>query len=156
MLARLVIIGVIVSASFILLKLFQQATFQRRIRDGLGLPAYQLGLPAILYFTAPGCTACEITQGPSLSAIATRYPNEVQIFTHDATADTDLAQAWGVLTVPTTFLIDPQGRPRRVNHGAVGPEKLIEQLTQIGGSISGQAGRLTWERAQRADRSMEK
>ena len=156
MLARLLIIAVIVSASFILLKLLQQLTFQRRIRDGLGIPAYQLGRPAILYFTSPSCAACEIIQGPSLSAIAKRYPNEVQIFTHDATVDTDLAQAWGVLTVPTTFLIDPHGRPRGVNHGPVGPEKLIEQLMQTGGFISPQAGRLTWQGPQRADPSTEK
>jgi hypothetical protein len=56
----------------------------------------------------------------------------LQIFEIDATAQPRLADAWGVLSVPTTFLIDAAGRPRRVNHGAVRAGALMAQLVAIG------------------------
>jgi hypothetical protein len=36
------------------------------------------------------------------------------------------------LSVPTTFLIDTNGRPRRVNHGPTRATALMSQLVAIG------------------------
>jgi len=38
-----------------------------------------------------------------------------------------------VLSVPTTFIIDSQGRPRRVNHGVASAEKLLNQIEEVEG-----------------------
>jgi hypothetical protein len=46
----------------------------------------------------------------------------------DASAQPEVAQEWGVLSVPTTFVIDASGKPRFVNHGVANAEKLIQQL----------------------------
>jgi hypothetical protein len=56
---------------------------------------------------------------------------EVQIVEVDATSKPELARAWDVLSVPTTYIIDQNGNPRHVNHGAVEAEKLFNQLEKI-------------------------
>jgi hypothetical protein len=33
--------------------------------------------------------------------------------------------------VPTTFIIDSRGRPRYVNHGVAGWEKLLKQIESV-------------------------
>ena len=52
----------------------------------------------------------------------------MQIIEIDATQEPELARDWGVLSVPTTFLLDAHGVARHVNHGATTAEKLLEQM----------------------------
>ncbi len=40
----------------------------------------------------------------------------------------ELADYWGVLSVPTTFVIDGQGQPRHINHGMTSQDKLRRQI----------------------------
>ena len=49
----------------------------------------------------------------------------------DASSQPDLASQWGVLSVPTTFVIDAQGNPRYVNHGVAPLDKLQRQFAEI-------------------------
>jgi peroxiredoxin len=43
----------------------------------------------------------------------------------------DLAKTWGVLSVPTTFVIDERGEARYVNNGVARAEKLLEQIQAL-------------------------
>ena len=90
------------------------------------------GRPAVVYFTAPGCVPCRTTQRPALSRLRERYGQRLQVIEIDALAEPTLADAWGVLTVPTTFILDRDGRPRGVNHGVAGTARLAQQLAAIG------------------------
>jgi thioredoxin-like negative regulator of GroEL len=65
----------------------------------------------------------------------------VQIVEIDATVDTAVADYWGVLSVPTTFVIDAQGTPRSINHGLTSKEKLQRQIeaTQAGAAVNAAA-----------------
>ena len=132
MLNRLVIAILIIIAIGIVYRIWIYVTLQRRIRSGLRLDAYQIGRPAILYFTTPDCVPCKTIQQPALERIESIYGNRVQIIKIDATIQPKLADAWGVLSVPTTFIIDQEGRPRGVNHGTAGEERLKSQLQAIG------------------------
>ena len=49
----------------------------------------------------------------------------------DASARPDLASHWGVMSVPTTFLIDASRRPRHVNHGVATVDKLLKQFNDL-------------------------
>jgi len=104
----------------------------QRARRGLGLDEYRPGRPAILYFTAPGCAPCETIQRPALEELAVAFGQRLQVIEVDATLRPDLADSWGVLSVPTTFIIDTHGRPGGVNHGAVRADRLAAQLAQSG------------------------
>ncbi len=103
-----------------------------RARHELGLPGYRIGTPAILYFTSPGCAPCDSVQAPALDRLRQEYRTGMQVLEVDATRQPHVADAWGVLSVPTTFVIDAQGRPRLVNHGVARFERLHAQLIGLG------------------------
>ncbi len=58
--------------------------------------------------------------------------DDLQLIEIDVTIQPNLADAWGVLSLPTTFIIDSIGQPRGVNHGVAMEEKLLAQLEKIG------------------------
>jgi thiol-disulfide isomerase/thioredoxin len=95
---------------------------------GLQLEEYISGKPAILYFTTQGCVPCKTVQAPALRRVSEIYQEQLQIIKIDALEQSHLADAWGVLSVPTTFIIDSDGRPRGVNHGVAREPKLLAQL----------------------------
>lgn len=101
-------------------------------RTALQFPGYRLGRPAILYFTTPGCLPCQTAQRPALAELVQQIGPRLQILEVDALQHPELADAWGVLSLPTTFLIDSLGRTRRVNHGVARAPRLWDQLAEIG------------------------
>ncbi len=99
----------------------------------LGLETIRPGIPAILYFTTPTCVPCKTIQRPALAKLQERLGDSIQVIEVDAAAQPELANYWGVLSVPTTFIIDRRGRPRRVNHGVSGADKLKKQIEEVEG-----------------------
>ncbi len=93
-----------------------------------GLENFRLGVPAILYFTTPSCVPCKTIQRPALQEVQLALEDTIQIIEVDASTRTDLADYWGVLSVPTTFIIDKTGQPRHINHGATHARTLIQQI----------------------------
>ncbi len=89
---------------------------------------FQTGRPAVLYFTTPDCATCKAFQRPQLNRFSQMLGEQVQVVEIDAQSQPDLAGRWGVMSVPTTFVLDAAGKPRHVNHGAVTAEKLAEQV----------------------------
>ncbi len=99
-----------------------------------GLEEHRAGVPAILYFTTPYCVPCKTQQQPALEELTEQYREHLQIIQIDANEHPELADSWGVLSVPTTFIIDALGRPRHVNHGVASAAKLRQQLREKAGS----------------------
>jgi thioredoxin 1 len=96
-----------------------------------GLEGLQSGIPAILYFTIPDCAPCRSIQWPAIEQVQTELAGRVQVLEIDANARPAVAAHWGVLSVPTTFVLDAAGHPRRVNHGVTSAIKLKRQLERI-------------------------
>ncbi|MBI3173828.1 MAG: thioredoxin family protein [Chloroflexi bacterium] len=82
----------------------------------------------LVYFTTPTCVPCKTVQRPAIQKISEMLGNTLQVLEIDATQQPDLASRWGVLSVPTTFLIDPRGQVRHVNHGVTRAEQLLLQI----------------------------
>lgn len=97
------------------------------------LPGWQPGRPVILYFTTPDCAPCRTIQRPALQQVQAEWGDRLQVIEVDATRRADLAKRWGVLSVPTTFLLDTTGKPRFVNHGVTRAEHLMDQLRRLSG-----------------------
>jgi thiol-disulfide isomerase/thioredoxin len=95
------------------------------------LPAFRPGTAAILYFTTPECVACKTVQRPALQRLAEKMGSQLRVIEVNAQEQPDMASQWGVLSVPTTFILDPKGQPRHVNHGVTRAEKLQEQLASL-------------------------
>lgn len=84
--------------------------------------------PVIVYFTTPDCAPCKTVQRPALNRVTQLLGDSLEVVEIDATQRPDLAQKWGVMSVPTTFLLDARGEARYVNNGVTRAEKLMEQL----------------------------
>ena len=87
--------------------------------------------PVIVYFTTPDCAPCKTVQRPALSRVSQLLGDSLQVVEIDATERPDLAKQWGVMSVPTTFLLDARGEARYVNNGVTRAEKLMEQLESL-------------------------
>lgn len=90
------------------------------------LADFRMGVPGVVLFTADYCAPCTYQQKPALARLATE--TDVQIFQVDVQANPDVAERWGVLSLPTTYILDRQGQPRDVNHGVTSTEVLKRQL----------------------------
>ena len=93
-----------------------------------GLAEWQSGRPAILYFTTPDCAPCRTTQRPALRKLEAELGDAVQVIEINAAEERAIADHWGVLSVPTTFVLGDDGRPRHVNIGVTGYDRLKRQL----------------------------
>lgn len=123
------ITGILLAAFWLVNKLI----LVRSRGNKMGLESLHPGVPAILYFTTPECVPCKTMQRPALKRLQAQMGDGLQVIEVDATAHPQLADYWGVLSVPTTFIIDEQGQARRVNHGVASAEKLLSQVNQVSG-----------------------
>lgn len=119
---------VIVGAGLAAYRLTNQVVLVRAAQKFKGLDGFALGVPAILYFTTPNCVPCKTVQRPALQSVQQTLGAGVQIIEIDASERLDLADEWGVMSVPTTFIIDRKGQPHQINHGVARAEKLLAQL----------------------------
>lgn len=87
--------------------------------------------PVLVYFTTPDCAPCKTVQRPAIDRILDLLGERLQVIEIDATERPDLAKVWGVLSVPTTFVLDARGEARYVNNGVARAEKLIQQIETL-------------------------
>jgi len=121
----------IVGAGLFLYRLANGAILARARGKRLGLEAVRPGTPVLLYFTTPTCAPCKTIQRPAIQKLQRQIGEQLQVIEIDASARPDVASQWGVLSVPTTFIIDNHGRPRHVNHGVATADKLLKQVHEI-------------------------
>ncbi len=87
--------------------------------------------PVIVYFTTPDCAPCKTVQRPALEKLTSLLGEKLHVVEIDATERPDLAKTWGVMSVPTTFLLNARGEARYVNNGVARVEKLMEQIQTL-------------------------
>ncbi len=87
--------------------------------------------PVLVYFTTPDCAPCKTVQRPAIDRISRVFGEKLEVVEIDATERPDLAKTWGVMSVPTTFLLDARGEARYVNNGVARAEKLLEQIQTL-------------------------
>ena len=87
--------------------------------------------PVIVYFTTPDCLPCKTVQRPAIDRVRSLLGEKLQVIEIDAYERPDLAKDWGVMSVPTTFLLDARGEARYVNNGVARAQKLMEQIQTL-------------------------
>lgn len=125
---RLVLAVLIIVMGYLTYQLVNRWSLNRSRILPHGLENLPPGVLGILYFTTPNCMPCKTVQRPALETVKKKFGQKLKVIEVDATQQTALADHWGVLSVPTTFIIDANGQARKVNHGVVRAEKLIQQL----------------------------
>jgi thiol-disulfide isomerase/thioredoxin len=116
------------------LGLYWLANFAILTRSGRNSPSTSgilRGHPSILYFTTPDCIPCKTVQRPAIQKVSAELGQRLQVVEVNAYEQPELARKWGVLSVPTTFIIDAQGKPRHVNHGVTRADKLLKQVSEV-------------------------
>ena len=96
-------------------------------RDPL-LDTLRPGVPAIVYFTSPTCAPCRTQQRPAIQRLLDELNDRVQVIEVNALNQPYAARRWGVLSIPTTFVLDGGGTLRQINHGVTGADELKQQL----------------------------
>ena len=85
----------------------------------------------IIYFTTSTSVLCETVQRPAIRKLQDRLGNGLEVLVIDITRQPELANYWGIYTVPTTILIDPTGELIHINRGSVRAETLLLQMYSI-------------------------
>lgn len=127
-LERLIIAAALVGLGAAVYLLFNRIMLKRAASKVTRFQSYRPGLPALVYFTTPTCAPCKTVQRPAIERMKNKMGAWFQVIEVDASATPAVAQEWGVMSVPTTFIIDASGKPRYVNHGVTNAETLIKQL----------------------------
>ncbi len=125
-------IGVLLVAGYMVFTRWQLARLPQGKTPDPVLKRLRPGIPAVIYFWSETCAPCVLVQKPALEKLEAELGSDsVQIIVINAVEQPKVADAWGVLGLPTTFIVDREGRPRRVNHGVVRAEHLRNQLDLV-------------------------
>jgi thiol-disulfide isomerase/thioredoxin len=92
---------------------------------------FQGNNPTLLYFTTADCMPCKTFQRPVVQQLQEMLSGHLNLVEIDAISNSEMAKQWGVLSVPTIFILDTQGRPQHINHGITSKEKLLTQLNSL-------------------------
>jgi thioredoxin-like negative regulator of GroEL len=130
-LPRLVWTLAIIGAGLSLYWLGNRLLLVRAAAKARQLTEQPAGIPTLMYFTTPTCAPCKTVQRPAIERIKQLLGECLRIIEVDASVQTELATQWGVMSVPTTFILDETGRPRHINHGVTSAEKLLKQLEAL-------------------------
>jgi thioredoxin 1 len=87
--------------------------------------------PVLVYFTTPDCAPCKTIQRPAINRVSSLLGEKLEVVEINAYEQPDLAKTWGVMSVPTTFVLDARGEARYVNNGVARAEKLLEQIQTL-------------------------
>lgn len=85
------------------------------------------GRSTVVAFSTRACAACHSAQRPALRALEALGQGRVQVVEVDAGERPDLARSFGVLTVPCTVVLGPDGRVLAANQGFAPAERLARQ-----------------------------
>jgi len=88
----------------------------------------EAGKPVLVDFWAPWCGPCRMA-GPVLEELSKQYEDKVEIVKVNVDDNTELAQRYGVMSIPTTILFSgDQELGRQVGFAGKGPfEDLIKK-----------------------------
>jgi thioredoxin-like negative regulator of GroEL len=134
---RLAIVLVVLAVGALLLLAARIYLGWRRSRAMIPTGAGALaGVPTLVYLYAAQCSVCP-QQARVVDTLAARHPQGLNVLRVDALAQPDLADGYGIWTVPATIVTDAAGRTVAVNCGLASASKLERQLALASGGASG-------------------
>lgn len=127
-LTRFAIAVLLTAGGFGLVWFYQRVAQQRTPGLLPELGPLRPGAFVLVYFTTPSCAPCKSVQRPAINKLSEILGESLQVLEIDASQKPEVASRWGVLSVPTTFVIDPLGHVKHVNHGVTRADKLLMQI----------------------------
>ena len=124
----LIVIGIV---AYRLLLLAQQRMVSRRAQAG-----GEVGRAAILVFTSPTCAPCKLQQVPIINRLMVEWRDKIDVRLIDVTEQPEVAQQYGVWSLPTTIVLKADRAVVSINQGVAHEKKLREQFER---ATAGQA-----------------
>jgi len=128
-----VVIATVVCAAVIVVQRLSArriAALQAMGPDWRALGAEPDGRRTLIAFSTPSCAACHQAQTPAIE-VAFRQLDGVRLIRVDAARQPEAARAFGILTVPSTVVLDAEGEHIvAVNQGFAPSAQLVQQLQQ--------------------------
>lgn len=129
MITRTIFVLVVVALAIALYYAFKHWQMARISRH-LSQAAAVTNLPTLLYFRSESCTVCP-TQSHYIDKAAQEWNGRIAIQNIDAEREPEKAGHYNVFTLPTTIIVDTQGKVREINYGLTQPHKLTQQVQGI-------------------------
>ena len=86
-------------------------------------------LPSIIDFYADWCQPCKVVS-PILEELSKEYEGKVNIYKVNTEAETELAAAFGIRSIPSLLFIPKEGQPQMAQ-GALPKENLKEAIQEV-------------------------
>jgi thioredoxin-like negative regulator of GroEL len=134
MLERVIVaIGLVIAGmvAYRVLLLAQQRLVSRRAQSG-----QESGRAALLVFTSPTCAPCKLQQLPIVNRLMAEWSDKIEVRVIDVTEQPDVAQQYGVWSLPTTIVLKADRNVVAINQGVANEKKLHEQFER---ATAGQA-----------------
>ncbi|WP_069805756.1 thioredoxin family protein [Thermogemmatispora onikobensis] len=85
----------------------------------------------ILLFSSAECQQCHRLQKPALRQVQAARGALVRVIEVDAPTEPQLTARYRVLTLPTTVVLDGQGKAQAVNYGFAPAGRLLAQIDSV-------------------------
>jgi Thioredoxin len=95
----------------------------------------------ILAFSSDDCAQCHRLQAPALRRVLEARADTIAVVEIDAPSAPELTSRYRVLTLPTTVVLDAEGRARAINYGFANSEHLLAQVDAL---LDPAAGTAAW------------
>jgi thioredoxin 1 len=96
-----------------------------------GVPStgFVKGKPGLIVFGSTACAACVHVQNPAAQRLEAAMGGTIQVVHVDVDDQPSMAGRFGIMSLPTVFILDATATVRRVNHGLVSHDELKRQLS---------------------------
>lgn len=111
--------------------LYNRVLMRRFAKSKSHRKTFQGDHPTLLYFTTADCIPCKTVQRPAIQQLQKMLSGNLNLVEIDAISNSEMAKQWGVLSVPTIFILDTKGKPHHINYGVTSKEKLLLQLNSL-------------------------
>jgi thioredoxin-like negative regulator of GroEL len=95
------------------------------------------GRPAVVAFSLPSCGECRARQAPALERLRAQVGETAHVLTLRADEHVALVAELGLLTVPSSVVLDAAGQVRAINQGFADESRLLEQLAAMAPVVPG-------------------
>lgn len=128
---RLAVLALVALGSWLLVRIGKHFVEVRRQRV-LAAPAtaFASSKIQILSFSSDDCRQCKL-QAPILQRILEARGDAISVTEIDAPAQPELSSRYQVLTVPTTVVLDTNGKAQAINYGFANTQKLLTQIDAL-------------------------
>ncbi|MBA2394264.1 MAG: thioredoxin family protein [Ktedonobacteraceae bacterium] len=128
---RLAVLALVALGSWLLVRIGKHFVEVKRQR-ALAAPATPFASfkIQILSFSSDDCRQCKL-QAPILQRILEARGDAISVTEIDAPAQPELSSRYQVLTVPTTVVLDTNGKAQAINYGFANTQKLLTQIDAL-------------------------